>query len=162
TSHGTASPESVTVCTHIGKVPKLHVSGGDLTIGGGTLSNGCQVDNTIVRLQGIDNGSFGSSRAQYGILSMGEIDKFGSNNTRSDFTASRILTFANNTTPMGNFKGTTSPIQHCLHNPFDIDYFKDQTNLDDLRTTGSLPSMVTWNGASSVYNISGFTLNPGD
>lgn len=152
--HGIPNPPSAVHCIAFSKVPKLHVLNGDLTVGGSTIqaSAQCAVDSSKAIIEGTYD-AFGESRAEYGLIGIGPVYNFGSNNTSYRYAPGLVGTFAN-TPATGLFKGP-GVVNNCLNSPFE--YFRDATNI----TPTNRPAAWTYNAATNLYTVRSVTVSPG-
>lgn len=113
-----ASRTSPQACVTIAKTPYVHFTGGDVWAGGGfTQADGTCATNTTAKITTSSNSSVAAgSVVEYAAFALGTINKFGSGNKAlfdsSNFAdLGRFMTFANNTTTLGNFGAP----QHCIN-----------------------------------------------
>jgi len=171
------SSEPAVFCATIYRYPSLQVKTGDIKVGGVFKQglNACErtvADPNNHAIVGHAHGTFANtsrgSKGQYGVLALGSITNFGSNNFLIAQPNSDLLTFAN-TGPYGNFYGSTAgpavPVS-CFNETFTAyPTVETETSWDPstpVSPIGDLNTTYRLNGSGDILKIDGGQVVAGD
>ena len=163
-----------TTCAPIYRYPSLRVVNGDIKIGGVFKQGLTACERTVTDLNNhaivghahAVEGTLRGSKGQYGVLALGRIANFGSNNLLATQAGSTTLTFANAGGTLGEFFGTaTGTIPTSCFNETYTAYpvaAESSSGSATLGATGNTNTTHRLNGSGDTLTITGGTVGAGE